>query len=321
MHADSKKPGYSFLVSPDSRLLLEELNRLLSRDNGPWERNVFWGDEEPDSRFWSSLRQQGLFAGKRAVIVRNAQDWPAAVWKTISAILANSCADIWPIFCLEVEQEKGKFKIPACIQKTNCFLFAQKSGWIWSAPALAGSALRKYVEVHAAQLGLNLEGELLTEFCSLVPADASAIASELAKLTMLAENGQIKREMFQSGLTNAESDAFALVRQLELQNLPAAWREVSRGNAANLLFFLVALLAKEMRLFWQLENGESPWLPAQEASLKKSLAKKLGRAGISSGFCALADAEWQVKSGRQTPEQTLEVLVIHFVMLFGGKNF
>ena len=54
-----------------------------------WERHVYWGDEEPPQRFWEQLTLQGLFGAPRALIVRQANQWPAAVWKKISHALAR----------------------------------------------------------------------------------------------------------------------------------------------------------------------------------------------------------------------------------------
>ena len=51
------RPGFSFLVCPDSRLLQARLEALVSAqgDSGRWERHVHWGDEEPSPRFWEQL--------------------------------------------------------------------------------------------------------------------------------------------------------------------------------------------------------------------------------------------------------------------------
>lgn len=98
------RPGFSFLVCPDSRLLQARLEALVSAqgDSSRWERHVLWGDEEPSPRFWEQLTLQGLFGTPRLLVVRQAHLWPAAVWKKISAALARPSEQCWPFFCLEV---------------------------------------------------------------------------------------------------------------------------------------------------------------------------------------------------------------------------
>lgn len=316
-----KRPGYSFLVSPDSGLLLEELEKLLQIHKlpDPWEKLVFWGDEEPEESFWSSLRQQGLFAGYRLVLVRRAHEWGASVWKNISASLSRPYDNVWPVFCLEVEHEKGKFKIPAYIQKTGAYAFAQKQGWIVAAPPLAGNGVRKFVEKQAKKRGLVFLDGVMAKFCQLIQPDAVAIATELDKLAMLAPKGEINDKMLESGYSQPEGDAFALLKKMENGDLPGVWQEVLGANASSLLFFLIAILARELRLLWQFECGEAPWVAPHEAAFKKNLARKIGKKGLSMGFCYVAEAELQVKSGRMTPEQALENLAVTMTMLFGGQ--
>ena len=69
------RPGFSFLVCPDSRLLrthLAEQLAVFSSAGGPWERHVYGGDEEPPPRFWEQLSLQGLFGASRVLLVRQA---------------------------------------------------------------------------------------------------------------------------------------------------------------------------------------------------------------------------------------------------------
>ena len=83
------RPGFSFLVCPDSRLLQARLEALVSAqgDSGRWERHVHWGDEEPSPRFWEQLTLQGLFGTPRLLVVRQAQLWPAR-WATVCMSLS-----------------------------------------------------------------------------------------------------------------------------------------------------------------------------------------------------------------------------------------
>lgn len=312
----ASRPPFCFMISPDGKLLLEEIARRLAASGQSWRRVVFWGDVAPGPDFWDSLRQQGLFAENRAVIVRNAQEWPAPVWKGIDKALGSAFEGIWPFFCLEVE----KVKIPAHIQKSKCLGYAQRHGCVWNRAALAGNDLGKYAESQAKSKGLDFAPGALHIFCQSVIPEAAAIGNELEKFSLLAKDGKINCNMAQVDHGVSEADAFSFIRRLESGDLQSSWREAWGTGGSNILFLLTALLAREFRLLWQLANGENPPLRPDEISHKRSLARKIGKTALAEGFCALADAEWQVKSGRQTPDQALEWLIVKTLAIFNGNG-
>lgn len=56
------------------------------------------------------------------------------------------------------------------------------------------------------------------------------------------------------------------------------WKELSRSqDGDSLLFSLLALLARELRLLWQLWAGEKVRVHPNEAAFKKQLATRLAR--------------------------------------------
>lgn len=320
---NARRPGFSFLVSQDTELLKEQLESLANKylpANGTWEKYLFWGDEEPDNRYWEMLGQAGLFSTYRMVLVRKAHEWNTSIWKNVSSALARGHDSIWPIFCLEVEFEKGKFKIPAHILKTRCFNFADKQGWVWRQQNLAGPALQNFVNKHAAALGLSFSEEAFALFCECVMPSASAIKNELEKLVLTAKNGKVDKDLISIDAGNPEANAFNCIKNLESGNFSSAWLEASRANASSLLFFLIALLSREFRMFWSIAHGGTVPSWQDKTGDKQKLAHKLGLSGIAKGFSALANAEWTVKSGNQTPEQSLETLCVEMSKLFSPAN-
>lgn len=312
------RPGFSFLVCGDSTLLKEELERQASA----WpeaSRTVFWGDEEPGDAFFGSLQQTGLFAERRLVIVRQSELWPAAVWKNISQALARPQEGIWPFFCLEAGYEKGKHKIPAHVQKCAAFTFADKKKWVWRDPGLAQNK-QAYAKDLAQKMGLVFGSGDFAAFCAALPADACAISNELAKLALLAPDGKLSRDMLPPTSESLESDAFGLIRKLAANDLSGVWQELDRDSDGGLLFFLIALLAREFRTLWQIACGKTPPMRPSDASRMKGLAKKMGFTGITAGFTAILDAEWNVKSGKMTPQQSLENLCAQAADIFAGKG-
>ena len=310
------RPGFSFLVSPDSALLMQELDRQAAtwKEAGHPRRLVFWGDEEPGDAFWEALGQAGLFSERRILVVRQAENWPQPVWKQLSAALGRELEHVWPFFCLEVEAERGKLKIPAFFQKLRCFTFADKKGWVWRNPGL-GPNIQRFAREQAKKLGLEFGPQELAAFCASCPQDAQGIINELRKISLLSTDGRVRLEWLQ-GDAALEEDAFALLKRICAGDLASAWPWISADADGGLLFFLIAMLGRELRIFWQILAGEEPRLYGPDAARKRELARVLGYQGIGNGFAALADAEYQVKSGRQTPGQTLEKLAVDMAGLF-----
>lgn len=314
-----ERPGFSFLVCPDGHLLRGALDEALAAwppERGAWERHVFWGDEEPAPRFWELLSLEELFGASRAIVVRQAQLWPAAVWKKLSRAIARPSARAWPLFCLEGEWERRRPKIPAHITRLRCFAFADERGWVWRGEGLGERDLGRHVRARARALGLSFAPDALEQFCASVPPDGLAIENELRKLALMAGGEAVNTAMTATAGWSPECNVFACIRQMEQGDLAGVWRELARsGDDDRLLFSLLALLAREWRLLWQLLAGGNARLHPSDAAFKRALAQRLGGAGVARGFAALADAEWQVKSGRRSPAQALESLAAEMAAL------
>ena len=325
------RPGFSFLVCPDSRLLQARLEALVSAqgDSSRWERHVHWGDEEPSPRFWEQLTLQGLFGTPRLLVVRQAHLWPAAVWKKISAALARPSEQCWPFFCLEVAWEKGQPKIPAHIAKLRCLGFADQQGWIWRSEGLSERSIKKYVRDRAQALCIPFEADAFEQFCTSVPPDAQAVENELEKLLLLrpADDGQampwsVTTDMLATSSWAPECNIFACIRHMEAGNLAAVWKELARGrkDVEGLLFPLLSLLAREFRQLWQACAGEKVRFHPSEANAKQQLARRLGPAALARCLGMIMDAELAIKSGRCTPEQSLDKLATDLVALFSATR-
>lgn len=319
----NQHPGFYFLLCPDSALLLQRLDRELEKfppSSGEWKKAFFWGDEPVSAKFWESLKQHGLFTENRAIIVRRAQEWPAQVWKGLDESLASGSAAIWPFFCLECELEKGRFKIPAHIQKSRCYNFAEKKRWLWNSPPLGGTSLRKHIETEAKKRKLKFNKEALDSFCSAVSPDAAAIANELDKLSLVYGESEVGPAMLELGSANTEANAFACIRNLYSGNTERVWQEIAQDGTGSLLFAIIALLARDFHLFWQIQSGLNPRLSPYDAQLKQSLARRLGSKGVGQAFVLLANAEFQVKSGKLNPDQALNQLLAELQILFASQR-
>lgn len=284
-----------------------------------WERHTYWGDEELPQAFWEHLTLQGLFGVPRILLLRNAQNVPAATWKKLSAALGTPNEKTWLILCLEVAWEKGQPKIPAHIAKQRCLAFADKQGWIWRSGGLDERGIKKFVQLRAKVLGLTFGEGALEALCASVPPDAAAIETEMQKLWLAAGGGVVTVAMTGSADYVPESNIFSFIRFLQAGNVAAAWRELHRGQREGdgMLFPLLALLLREARILWQVQAGEQVRMHPNDVQSKGQLAGKLGFAGLTRLFELIMRAEWQVKSGERNPEQALEALAADLLVLFG----
>lgn len=313
----SAPPGFYFIICPDAALGRLELQKLARAwlPGQPWKTCTYWGDEEPPESLWENLKQAGLFTQNKILVVRHAELWSAAVWKDLSQTLAHPIEQTLPFFCLESAWEKGRPKLPAHIQKSRCYLFAVKNNWLWQNQGLTSQTLKDFIKTQAAIRKLIFRPEDLASFSASAATDAQTILNELDKLALMAKDGRIESAMLSSFMNTLESNAFNLIRKIMAGDMNGAWRELEMADDS-LLFLLIALFAREFRTLWSIAQGQSPYLHPQDAAQKKRLARTLGAAGISQGFAALANAEFQVKSGKQTPAQTLEALAIDLGRLF-----
>lgn len=322
-------PGFYFCICPDATLARDHLDDLLTKlaeDGTGREIRTWWAEDGLDDRFWEALTLQGLTDRPRVLLVRGAQALPADTWKKLSSLLGTPRPGVLPVFFLESPWEKGQPRLPAHVLKLRCLDFAGKQGWAWRAPGLEPRSLRRHVQERSSRMGLRLTPDALEALCDILAPDASAVQGVLDQLFLAAppaEDGgprvadaDLARQMTAH---TPEIVIFDFIRHLENGDAAAVWRSLlGEGDGGeSMLFPLLGLLAREARLLWQLQVGESVYVPQHVAGAKRDLARRLGRTGLSGIWSALLEAEWAVKSGRRQPLQALEELVATLILVFG----
>ncbi len=330
-----ERPGFFFCVGPDSTLLKSHIAALLkqyppkARASGGllggapqkgWESLTFWGDEELPDKFWEELTLQGLFASPKALVVRNAHNLTADIWKKLSLALGSPNETAWPMFCLEVDFERGKAKIPAHILKLQCWEFAEKRKWIQSFPPLDAKGKQLFARKEADALGLDFAPGAFEAVCAVLPSDATAIRMELEKLYLAVPPGKPLAPE-QAALVNdrRDLDIFAFLRALQSGHNPEqvwakAMKDSSEGESG--IFYFLSMLLREARLMWQILAGEDVFLTQGAASAKSGMAKTLGFPGLARIWDLALAAEKGIKSGERSPEQAQEKLLAELFTLF-----
>jgi len=319
------RAGFSFCICPDGRLIREHVAEALAEHasaGGAWQRQVYWGDEELPPAFWEHMTLPGLFATRHALVIRQADALPAAVWKRISSALASPKEHCWPFFCLEMAWEKGQPKVPAHIAQLKCLAHADSQGWIWRHAGLDDRSLRAFVHKESAERKLRFEQGALELLCAGLIPDASAVAVELDKLELAAVGGLVSVELAAQAAHVPTFDIFRFLRLLQSGRVQNAWTAVLRARRENegLLFPLLGLLIREVRILWQLVQGESVRAHPAELDTKRKLAFRLGHEGLTRLFRLLFLADLSVKSGERQPEQALDALVADVSLLIAASS-
>lgn len=337
------RPGFFFCICPDAALLrswmesellaplIEQAKQgassfmggLMPSASAAPDIQTFWADEGLDRRFWDALTLLGMDGRQRVLIVRGAHQLSAEVWKKLSSALATPRPGVLPVFCMECPWEKGQPKLPAHIAKLKCLAFAEKQKWQWRSPGLEARTLRQYIQREAASLGLRMAPEALNTLAEMLIPDASAVRGVLEQLSLASQDGAVDVSLVRQ-MTEFTPDAviFDFIRQLENGNARAVWKTLLRegDGGESLLFPLLTLMAREARTLWQMNAGEKVFVPQHVEAEKRRLAAKLGPAGLSAVFEALAAAEFSVKSGARSPLQAMESLVAQLTLIFGAPS-
>ena len=317
--------GFRFCVCPDGKLLREHVAAELAAHDaagGAWQRHVYWGDEELPPAFWEHMNLAGLFPARRALVIRQAEALPAAVWKRVSAALASPKDHCLPFFCLEVAWEKGQAKIPAHVAKLKCLAHAADQGWIWRHAGLDDRNLQSFVRKESAARKLRFAQGALDILCAGLIPDASAVTAELDKLALAAPDGLVSAELAAQAAHVPAFDIFRFLRLVQGGRVQNAWTDVLRARRENegLLFPLIGLLIRDARLLWQLLQGENVRMHPAEADAKRKLAFRLGHKGLTRLFELVFLADLSVKSGERQPEQALDALVADLSLLLAESR-
>jgi DNA polymerase-3 subunit delta len=319
-----ENPGFYFCVCPDSVLACGHARELLAGLAGQKpEEKIFWADDGPGGRFWEDLTIPSLGGRPKALLLRGAQNLPADVWKKLSSSLASPRPGILPIFFLEGAWEKGNAKLPAHLAKLPCLAFAERQGWVWRHPGLDGRTLLPYLRKEARALGLSMQDGVPERLGEILPPDAAAARCMLEQLALAAPDGIVTEALTRQMAGHApEVVIFDFIRHLQSGNAFQVWKTLlaAGDGGESLLFPLLALLAREARILWQILAGENVWLPQHVAAGKRALAARLGYAGLTEIFRAAQEAERAVKSGSRQAAQALEELTAELVLLFSPEK-
>jgi DNA polymerase-3 subunit delta len=318
------RPGFNFLVCPDSELLQLELGKMPASHGGPdaFERKTYWApiddkDEPLPGAFWQDLDIPSLMGTPKFLVLRRANKMNADFWKAIESRLKGRNDSVWPVFCLEGEWNKGKPAVPAVVHRRDFWKLAQKEKWVWQSPGLTSATVKKFIQDFARGRGLDIPPGVGRELERALPLNAGAALRELEKIHLAAgESGKVEPAHLTAVSHQPDMDIFSFLKAALAGSSPEkVWAKVfSERNLSGddkIFFGFLRLVHREARIFWELAAGEKPsvYVPRQAEGEKMNMARKIGKQGAADILDLVMAAEFGVKSGARTPEQAFESLV------------
>jgi DNA polymerase-3 subunit delta len=302
--------AFTFLVCPDSQLLLERAQEILPEG---FRLLSFWGDEPIPERYWTCLTVPPLDEPGWGVLLRRANHAGAEVWKRLDSLLRHGRHGIHALFALEMEWERSKPNIPKPISGSKCWAAAQQRGWVWQTPGLSRSeALNRAIhQAHAA--GKTISPATRSILHDHLPLKAAALGHEMEKVLLAAQDESIILPQHLEALTEVATwDTFSLLHNaFSPAKTQALWEQLRTDPAmtsGEATFLILTLLRREARILWQLAHGEHPQarMPAAVLQAKEALARRLGKPGIARIIETVAEAEASIKTGKLRPNHALE---------------
>ncbi len=328
------RPGFSFLVCPDSEMVQTRIASMLesyggqASSGGQWKKIVYFGDEDviPDA-FWETLTVSSLFAEHKAVVLRRAQELNVDFWKKLAPVLRGFNAHTWLFICLEPSLDKRNWSVPKTIAERPYFKVAEKRKWVWRSPGVTRKTLPSLLRDWASVRGLSFGRGALEMLSNVLPEDMAAAARELEKIELAVED---RTTIEIADLTivsyNQEIDMFTFLRSFADPKASAdIWRKIFKEKLAgndSLIFQFLGLLTMEIRQMWQLatRDDDAIRLPGFVKEQKQAMAKRLGSPALVRMFDLALEAEMGVKTGQIHAEQAMEQLSAQLFALFAGTR-
>ncbi len=321
-----QRPGFTFLACPDPEIVRERIDRLIGEAGAPFEKVVFWGDEELGPPFWSALTVGSLFSGSRAVVLRRAEACPAELWPKLASALRGFNPAVWPFFCLEGPFDRKGPKLPKGLVEQPYFKVAEKRGWLFVSAGLTPRDMGPLLADWAAGRGLDFEPGAAERLAAALPLDLARADNELARLELSLGDRTTVTVADAAGFgRHEELDGFAFLDALAGGRDPAAvWREIFDKQLAGeeMVFPLIGLLLYEARTMWRIASGDDGdvRLPPSILQKKRAMARRLGASGLARLFEAAFAAEAGIKSGSRRTDQAMEYLTAELFRVFGGQT-
>jgi DNA polymerase-3 subunit delta len=307
-----------YLLTGDAELQVEEAWTQILRKVVPEKARRFNGErfrarEVPASHVLTILGTLPMFGPKRLVLVQHIENWAKDQQKLLLAYLQKPVATACLV--LTLGSVKGMEKVEAAVEASGIVVnFAPLTEW--DAP--------KWVQNRAGQQGRQVTPKAAAFLTEWVGLDEQALSQELEKLILyVGEARSIDvedvRQVVSCQRTFSSFEMMRHVGQKETSKALTALRNLMLAGEAPLA--VLGLLARQVRLIWQVKDGMARGISSSELGRSLHLYPKLLKqyaeqaADFSSTMLqsfheSIRNGDVAMKSSGGSPEVILESLII-----------
>lgn len=308
-----------FLHGAGTYFLKEKLDQIRdkAKSQGVNEANVVEmdGSAATVAEVSQVIRSGSLLSAKQLVIVR---DWlltrPADETKQLLEVITDTPDSTILVMAEFGEPDKRLVGFKG-LQK-----LAAKT-WVFPSPDEA--FMRRWLGRRAGSLGVKLSPPVAQTLVAHVGLDAWGLASELDKLSVAAESGEITEELVDSLVSEqAVGNVFTLVDALGRRDPKTSLAMLrTLGEAGEPALRVFAMIVRQFRLLLGIQALLAEKQP--DAAIARQLGahpfvvrKMRGQAALYSEselkdiYRRLTELDHQVKTGRREPEAMLELFII-----------
>jgi DNA polymerase-3 subunit delta len=306
-----------YLFTGEAEFLMEEAWGRLVERIVPAKAKHFNGErlhakEYTAAQVLTRLNTLPMFGPKQLVMVQRADNWPKEQRNQILAYLerplTTSC------LVLTASSKKGMEKLTATIESI---------GQVIQFPPLTEREAPRWLQERARQLGKTVTLQAASLLVELVGLDLYRLERELEKLaTYVGDRERIDLEDVRQTTSSQRSfSVFELLRQVGRRRSNQAVTTLrSLILAGESPLGILALLARQVRLIWQVKDGLDRGMNVAEIGQRLNLSSYVLRnyvdqtshfteAELYQTHQAICEADLALKSTSISPEMILETLV------------
>lgn len=317
-HVETAPPAPVYLFTGNAEMLMEEAwNRLVAKIVPPKARN-FNGErwaakEHTAAEVLERVSTLPMFGGRQLLLVQHVEEWSKEERQGMEAYVRHPHRTACLV--LSAFQKKGLDKLEEAVQA---------AGIVVQFIAPTEREAPRWLQERARALGKQLTPQGALLLFEQVGLDLACLEMELEKLALyVGERSVIDisdvRQVVSMQRSHSVFELLQHVGQNETHRAIHSLRNLMLSDASPL--GILALLARQIRLVWQVKDGQERGLPLPQISqgiglsqfiVKKYLqqASQFSESELFGAHYALRQTDRALKSSGTSPERILESLVL-----------
>lgn len=307
-----------YLFMGESEFLIEEAWQALLEKIIPENARAFNGErlsalDHPMTEIANLLRGMPMFGSRRLLMVRSIEDWP----KDQRKVLENYLARPNPHACLVLTsaKRKGMESLEAAVSSIGKVVHFQ---------APSEKDIPRWLMDRAKRLGKQLSPRAASLLLEQVGPDLSILERELEKLCLYTGEGRKIEPEDVEQISSAQRsytvyELIGYVGQKQSDRALASLRSLLLAGESPL--GALALLARQIRMVWQVKDGLEQGMPLEAVVQKLRVprfvvqdyarqAAAFSEARLARMHQLLRETDSALKGSGTSPERLMELLII-----------